>query len=313
MTASDRGAIRIGTRGSPLARTQTGHVVAALSAAHPGVKFELVIIRTSGDRALRDVVGAFVKELQEALLCGAVDLAVHSFKDLPTERPDGLTIGAVPVRQDPRDAVLSPHGTFAMLPQGSRVGTGSARRAAQLRNLRPDLRFLPLVGNVDTRLRKLREGDYEAIVAALAGLRRLDLPISDGVLADTGMTVDLLEIDGFLPAPGQGALAIECRSDDAYALDLIQPLDDPPSHVAVRAERAFLARLGGGCQTPVAAYATVEGDVLRLRGLVAAIDGATIVRGELTGATARPEALGDALADRLAREGALALLQGAPA
>lgn len=328
MTAPERRVIRVGTRGSLLARTQTGHVVAALSAAHPEVEFETVVIRTSGDRALRDVVGAFVKELQESVLSGTVDLAVHSMKDLPTDRPDGLTIGAVPLREDPREALLSAHrgsptclsssavgaarrrGILADLPEGARIGTGSARRAAQLRNKRPDLQFLPLVGNVDTRMRKLKDGEYDAIVAAMAGLNRLDLRIAHGLLADTGLCAEVLEVDTVLPAPGQGALAVECRTEDSRAIALLQTFDDPETHAAVRAEREFLAGLGGGCQTPVAAYATADGSALRLRGLVASLDGTTVLRGEMFGSIERPVDLGRDLAAELIGRGAQGLLQG---
>lgn len=308
MTPGERGVVRVGTRGSLLARAQTARVAAALEALHPEARFETVVVRTSGDRDRREVVGAFVKELQEALFAHEVDIAVHSMKDLPTERPQGLTIAAVPPREDARDALVSPLGGLKHLPKGALVGTGSVRRTAQLRSLRQDLQFKPLVGNVDTRLRKLAEGEYQAIVLALAGMLRLGFEVSDGVLDGRGLDVDLLEPAQMLPAPAQGALALECRSNDKRALALLTPLDDPASHAAVRAERAFLAALGGGCQTPVAAYAVVECSSCALRGLVAAPDGSRVIRGEADGSANEPEALGKALAERLLRLGAADIL-----
>ena len=310
MTPGRRSVVRVGTRGSVLARAQTGRVVAALQALHPGACLETVTVRTSGDRDRREVVGAFVKELQETLLSHEVDIAVHSMKDLPTERPPGLALAAVPPREDPRDALLSPTGCLADLPPGSVVGTGSVRRTAQLRGLRADLSFKPLVGNVDTRLSKLESGDYRAIVVAWAGMLRLDYNVVDGALKGRGLAVDLLDLDVMLPAPGQGALALECRADDPIAQALLTPMNDPASETAVRAERAFLAALGGGCQTPVAAYATVQGSACVLRGLAAAPDGSRAIRGEAAGAVDEPEALGKELAARLLKQGAGDLLSG---
>ncbi len=312
MTAPASASLRVGTRGSLLARTQTGMVIDALCALHPAVAIETVVIRTSGDRDRREVTGAFVVELQEALLRGEVDLAVHSMKDLPTARPAGLTIAATPAREAREDAVISPRGGFEMLPAGSRIGTGSLRRSAQLRALRPELEYLPLVGNVDTRLRKLLAGDYDAIVLSVAGMRRLGYPVHEGGFEFEGvrLLVDVQPAERVLPAPGQGALALEGRADDGATQALVEPLGCAATASCVAAERALLGALGGGCRTPIGASAVVEGDRLRLAGVVAAPDGATVVRGEAEGPVAEPEALGRGLAERLIAEGAAAILAG---
>lgn len=311
--------IRIGTRGSILARTQTDIVVSRLSSVYPELEMEIEIIRTSGDRQQREVIGAFVKELQEALLAGKIDLAVHSMKDLPTVEPPGITIAAVPEREDPREAIISGIGKLGWLKAGMRVGTGSLRRSAQLVKMRPDLFYLPLIGNVDTRLRKLESGEYEAIVMAVAGLNRLNLtsqllrPEDPKHSEDIRLIyMEILEPELMLPAPGQGALALECRQDDLLMLERLQPLDHLPTHQAVIAERAFLQALGGGCSVPIAAFAKIIGNQLLLDGLVAAPTGEKILRDQISGLSKEAEKLGTDLAERLIKQGAKELLQGVP-
>ena len=264
--------IRLGTRGSDLAQWQTNHVKGLLEQAWPGKQFKVQVITTRGDVVLDTPLpliggkGVFTEELEAALRDGVIDLAVHSLKDLPTENPAGLTIGAVPVRAGIHDALVSRTGyTLTSLPVGAAVGTSSTRRAAQLLRRRPDLQIVDIRGNVPTRVRKALDpdGPYDAIVLAYAGLERLDML---NVISDT------LPPDVMLPAPGQGALAVQCR-DDADSLALLQPLGHAETRLAVTAERAFLAALGGGCSVPVAAYATVENGLLHLRGRVNAPDG----------------------------------------
>ncbi len=300
--------IVIGTRGSALALAQSEWVAAAIQSVVPGITLRLERIRTAGDR-LSDAPlgpaggkGLFVKEIEEALLDGRVDLAVHSLKDVPAELPAGLTLGVFPRREDPRDVLVSRTGaTLDALPEGAAVGTGSLRRQAQLLDHRPDLKVVPLRGNVDTRLRKLDAGEVDAIVLAAAGLRRLGL--------ETRIT-EFLPPTRMLPAIGQGALAIELRERD-LAGDLgaiVVPLDHAETRAAVLAERAFLRRLGGDCQTPVAAHAGIAAGRLDLRAVVASPDGVRVVRGEMNGDAARGEALGAALAEDLLARGARAIL-----
>lgn len=289
--------LRIGTRGSALARAQADQVIRRLRASDPTLPLETVIIRTSGDRGQREVRGAFVKELQHALLQGEIDVAVHSLKDLPTDPTPGLRLAAVLEREDPRDALIARNGwTWWTLPPGARVGTGSPRRTAQLRAMRPDLTYLPLVGNVDTRLRRLKEGGYDAIVLAMAGLIRL------GRAAEVS---EIFPLERVLPAPGQGAIAVEVRADDGWAQAIVASLNHLPTWWAVTAERAFLRALGGGCRLPIAAYGTVRGERLMLEGLVIAPDGAWAVRARIEGPPAEAEALGEALAERVKAKGAM--------
>lgn len=289
--------LRIGTRGSALARAQADQVIRRLRAADPTLSLETVIIRTSGDRGQREVRGAFVKELQHALLQGEIDVAVHSLKDLPTDPAPGLRLAAVLEREDPRDALIARNGwTWWTLPSGARVGTGSPRRTAQLRAMRPDLTYLPLVGNVDTRLRRLEEGSYDAVVLAMAGLIRL------GRAAEV---TEIFPLERVLPAPGQGAIAVEVRADDGWAQAIVAPLNHFPTWWAVTAERAFLRALGGGCRVPIAAYGAVQGERLVLEGLVIAPDGAWAVRERIEGPPAAAEALGEALAERVKAKGAM--------
>jgi hydroxymethylbilane synthase len=295
----------LGTRGSKLALAQTDLVRAALLERHPGLVVEIEQITTRGDvildRPLSTIgdKGLFVTEIEDALRAGRIDLAVHSAKDLPSELPNDMALAAFPRRADPRDALVSRDGLqLAALPEGARVGTSSLRRACLLRHLRPDLRVADLRGNVDTRLRKLREGQYDAIVLAAAGLERLGLADEISEHLDPHM---------MLPAVGQGILGLEIRVGDEVTAALLAPLDDPAARVAALAERAFLARIGGGCQVPVGAYARVTDDALTLAGMIGARDG-RLVRGELSGPAGRPTELGARLAEELLDGGGRALL-----
>ncbi|MBL26473.1 MAG: hydroxymethylbilane synthase [Rhodospirillaceae bacterium] len=268
--------LRVGTRGSPLARAQTAEVCARLAAAHPSLRedgaIEQVIIKTTGDmvrdRVLADIggKGLFTKEIEEALADGRIDCAVHSMKDMPTRLPDGLAIVCMLPREDPRDAFIDRDGrSFADLPSGAVVGTASLRRAAQVLHRRPDLAVVPLRGNVHTRLRKLQEHQFDCTLLALAGLRRLSL---DAVATHVMDTADMLS------AVAQGAIGIEARVDDERVRNLLKPLDHGPTTTAVAAERAFLDRLDGSCRTPIAALALLDGKGgLSLRGLVVSLDG----------------------------------------
>jgi hydroxymethylbilane synthase len=293
------GPLRIGTRGSPLALIQAEELRRRLAAAHPHLAdpaaIELTVIRTTGDRVqdrpLADLggKGLFTKEIEEALLAGAVDFAVHSMKDLPTWLPSGLALACLLPREDPRDALLARDGaSIAGLPEGAVVGTASLRRQAQLLALRPDLRVVPLRGNVETRLRKLEAGTVDATLLALAGLKRLGL-------ADRATAI--LSADEMLPAVAQGALGIEVRAGDDVALALLAPLDDPATATVVAAERACLAGLDGSCRTPIAALAEPEpGGWLRLRALLATPDGRAVRRDERRGPASAPAELGRAAA-----------------
>lgn len=314
----------LGTRGSKLALAQSEMLAARLRAAHPGLAVELQIINTKGDRLL-DVAlsavgdkGLFVKELEQALLAGEVDLCVHSCKDLPSQLPARLALAAFSERADPRDVLVIPAKASAAslslldLPPGAVVGTSSLRRAAQLRALRPDLELRDVRGNVDTRLRKLAASQYDALILAAAGLDRLSLTAAGDRFESDGASFVAWRIpsDQMLPAVAQGILAVECRADDAATLARLAALDHGPSRAAALAERAFLRRLEGGCQVPIAAYATLADGQLTLRGLVGTLDGATIVRGERAGDPAAAEGLGVALAEELLAQGADAILAG---
>jgi hydroxymethylbilane synthase len=285
----------IGSRGSPLALWQARHIAASL--AELGVEARIEIIKTTGDK-ITDVPlaevpgkGLFTKEIEEALLDGAIDLAVHSLKDMPTELPPRLTLAAIPEREEPRDALIG--RSLADLKEGTIVGTSSLRRSAQLHALGLGLVIKMLRGNVDTRLRKLDEGQYEAIVLAAAGLRRLGL--EDRIQ-------QLLPEELMCPAVGQGALAIETRDDGGPAHEWVRNLDHADTRTAVTAERTLLAALGGGCQVPIGGFAYVEGSAIHLRAVVASPDGTRIVRGELSGL--EPHRVGEDLAQRLLSEGA---------
>jgi hydroxymethylbilane synthase len=286
---------RIGTRGSRLALRQAELALAALRRAFPGLQHQLVVVRTTGDRARHIPLahlggrGAFVAELEAALLREEVDLAVHSLKDLPAHLPDGLTLAAVPLRDDPRDALVSRHGhSWRDLPPGSVVGTSSLRRAVQLRLLRPDLKVVPIRGNVDTRVRKAQAGEVDAVVVAAAALDRLHI-----------LPSYLFPPEEMLPAAGQGAIAIEVRATDSEALALAQAVDDQEARACVTAERAFEAQLGVGCHGAAAALATLEGGRLRLRGLLSHPSEETVVRDEMWGLLEEAEELGRRLAAAL--------------
>jgi hydroxymethylbilane synthase len=298
--------LRIGTRGSRLALAQTELVRLALASAHrelgaPGV-LEIVTIRTTGDRVTDRPLaelggkGLFCKEIEAALLARRIDLAVHSMKDLPTWLPDGLTIGAVLERADPRDVLIArPPAPIAELPKAAVIGTSSVRRKAQLLARRSDLRVVDFRGNVDSRLRKLAAGEVDATLLALAGLRRLGID-------DAGMVV--LTPAEMLPAVGKGAIGIECRADDAASLALLAAIDHPASAACVRAERALLAALDGSCHTPIAGHAEIAAGRLHLRALVARPDGSACLRAERAGLSRDAERLGeDAGAELRARAG----------
>ncbi len=305
MTALGR--LVLGTRGSALALAQSRGVAARLEAAHPGLKVEVVVLKTSGDRlaevslAGQGGKGLFTKELEEALLQGRADLAVHSLKDLPTELPESLGLAAVTEREDFRDAWISAGPGLGELPAGARVGTGSPRRRVQLLALRPDLEVVELRGNVDTRLAKIRSGEVAAGVLAAAGLARL------GRLAEA---TSFFGPDEMLPAPGQGFLGLEARRGSAGVWDLVASLGSPRAWSEAGAERAFLAALGGGCQAPVAALArTVDGELL-LKGLVSDPGGSRLLRGEVRGPAGDWDRLGRELAGRLLEQGGRGLLEG---
>jgi hydroxymethylbilane synthase len=300
--------IRIATRASPLALWQAQHIREQLERLHgPELEVEVLALTTQGDRLLDRALaavggkGLFVKELEQALLDGRADIAVHSMKDVPVDFPPGLGLTAICRRADPRDALVSSRwAAVEALPRGARVGTASLRRRAQLLERFPHLEVLELRGNVNTRLARLDRGDFDAILLAAAGLERLGL--ADRIAAR-------LDPEGSLPAAGQGALGIECRLADAPTRALVAPLAHPETEVCVRAERAFNQRLQGGCQVPVAAYAERVGTAgLWLRGLVCASDGSRVVRGERRGPMTVAEALGSGLADELLARGAGELL-----
>jgi hydroxymethylbilane synthase len=298
-------ALRLGTRGSTLALWQAEHVKAEIG-REAGLPVEIVKIRTTGDKVL-DVPlarvggkGLFVKEIEEALLSGGIDLAVHSMKDVPTELPAGLAIVCVTKREDPRDAFLSVrYARFEELPRGARVGTSSLRRRTQLLGARPDLDVRELRGNLATRIRKMEEGVYDAIVLAAAGLKRLGW--EDRIR-------QCLPVELSLPAIGQGALGIEAREGDARVAEAVASLSDRDTTLCVRAERGFLDRLGGGCQVPVAAHAVTQGGGIALSGLVGRPDGTVILRASRKGPASAPEELGAALADELLAAGGRGIL-----
>ena len=297
--------LRIATRKSPLALWQARHVAALVQSRHP-IACELVELSTEGDRFLSAPLsrvggkGLFVKEIESAVIDGRADLAVHSLKDMTSQVPEALLIACVPAREDPRDAFVGRAGPKLFeLAKGARVGTSSLRRSCQILERRPDLQIVPLRGNVQTRLRKVGEEDLAGAVLALAGLRRLGL--------ESRMT-EVLEPEVSLPAVGQGALAIECRKDDAELRTLLEPLEDRVTRLAVTAERAFLARLEGGCTVPLAAHARVNGDRIALDGLVGRPDGSKVVRARREGAAADAERIGTELAEALLASGAQEIL-----
>jgi hydroxymethylbilane synthase len=301
--------VRIATRKSPLALWQAEHVAHALRRVHTDFQVEIIGMSTRGDKILDAPLakiggkGLFVKELEQAMLEGRADIAVHSMKDVPSDFPEGLRLAAIMEREDPRDAFVSNrYGALSDLPAGARVGTSSLRRACQLAERRPDLQIGPLRGNVQTRLGKLDAGDYDAVILAAAGLVRLGL----------GERIrQRLELDESLPAIGQGAIGIECRADDERVDALVTPLHHPPTADRVTAERALNSRLMGGCQVPIAGHAVLEGDGLYLRGLVGTPDGRRVLRGECRGPRSEAEQIGKDLALDLIGQGAREILAAA--
>jgi hydroxymethylbilane synthase len=292
------------TRPSALARWQTGYVMQQLQRHWPALICTEQIITTEGDRVLDISLpeiggkGLFTSELEQALLDGRVQAAVHSLKDLPTDDSPRLTLGATPQRADPHDILVCPAGNkLADLPSGSIVGTSSNRRSAQILASRPDLLVKPIRGNIDTRLRKVQAGDYDAIILAAAGLSRLGLD---------GMITEYLPFELMLPAPGQGALAVQCLSRDSQTLRLLQAIDHTETRLAVNAERAFLSALGGGCSLPVGAIATVSDDLITMQGIVVSMDGNQILR--VSAVNRDPILLGRELADKALSQGAADLL-----
>jgi len=298
--------IRIGTRGSQLALTQAHWVEKVLLQAHPHLKISLRIIKTTGDK-IQDAPlakiggkGLFVKEIEEALIGRRVDLAVHSIKDVPTEFPAGLHLAAITKREDPRDVFISREGlVLKKLPRGAKIGTSSLRRQSQLLHFRRDFEMIPLRGNLDTRLRKLEAMNLDGIVLAHAGVKRMGLE---------KRITEILPVEISLPAIGQGALGIETRIGDAAVEEYVRFLNDPDSAVAVSGERAFLRRLEGGCQVPIAAFGRIDGSTLQIEGMVGTVDGKRLVRHRVEGSVEKAEALGIELAEILLQKGAKEIL-----
>jgi hydroxymethylbilane synthase len=298
--------LKIGTRSSPLALWQAEWVSGRIRERYPEIEVALVKIKTTGDKIL-DVPlaqvggkGLFVKEIEEAMLRGDVDIAVHSMKDVPTEFPPGLGLACITKREDPRDALISRGLSFADLPRGARIGTSALRRQAQLLARRPDLEMVVIRGNVETRIDKLETEGLDAVILAAAGLKRLGF---------SNRITEYLPVELSLPAIGQGALGIECRLDDEELVTLISFLNDPETQRAVGAERAFLLRCEGGCQVPIAAFGETEGDQLRLTGFISSVDGTRSVRGSRTGPADSFIALGTGLADQLLADGGREILR----
>lgn len=299
--------VRIATRKSPLAMWQAYFVKAELERHHPSIEVELVPMSTKGDKILDTPLakiggkGLFIKELEVAMLEDRADIAVHSMKDVPMEFPEGLGLHCICQREDPRDAFVSnQYQSLADLPQGAVVGTSSLRRQCQLKAQRPDIKIKDLRGNVNTRLAKLDAGEYDAIILASAGLLRLEM--QQRIKA-------YIEPEQILPAGGQGAVGIECRSNDQQLLKLLAPLNHPATVARVTAERAMNRRLEGGCQVPIGCYAELEGEQLFVRGLVGAVDGSTVIEKQITGSSQQAEQLGLQLAEQLLEAGAEPILK----
>jgi hydroxymethylbilane synthase len=299
--------LKIGTRGSKLALAQSTWVKEEVESRYSHVQVELVRIRTKGDKMIDSPLsklggkGLFVKEIEDALLRREVHVAVHSMKDVPSELPGELMLSVFPWREDPSDALISEEDrTLEELPRGARVGTSSLRRAAQLLHIRPDLEVAALRGNVDTRLKKLDSGGLHAIILATAGLKRLGF---------AHRISQILPIESILPAIGQGALGLEVMRDNEETLGLLEFLNHEPTQITVTCERAFLKKLEGGCQVPIAGFAHIDGKSLHLRGIVAELDGSTLIRDEITGEKERAEEIGIALAERLLESGAAKILE----
>ena len=289
--------IRIGTRKSALALWQAEHISAELQRLYPNITVELVHFNTKGEKPLAQVggKGLFTAELEEAMHKGDIDIAVHSLKDMPTELPEGLTLGAISAREVPYDALVSPvYKTLDKLPEGARVGTSSLRRQAQLLHVRPDLKVEVIRGNVQTRLSKIETEKLDGVILAQAGLKRLGL--------DDQIT-QVFKADEMIPAVGQGALAIECRSDDTEMLEMLAPINDEATRYAVEGERSFLRQLNGGCQVPMGVHGTINKGQLTLKAMIASLDGKTVYEGEISGPAKKAEILGKNLAKALYEEG----------
>ncbi|MFO7986896.1 MAG: hydroxymethylbilane synthase [Desulfatiglandaceae bacterium] len=294
--------LRIGTRGSKLALKQSQWVKEQLESRHPDLQVELITIKTTGDKILDAPLnriggkGLFVKEIEDALLQGEVDVAVHSMKDVPAQLPEPLTLSTFPVRESPNDAFISiEFSDLDALPMEATVGTSSLRRGAQLLHMRPDLHLLSLRGNVDTRLGKLEQGEVQAVILAAAGLRRMGL---------AHRITQMIPFEQMLPAIGQGALGLEIRREDGQTTARLNSLNHEPTQAQIKAERAFLKRLEGGCQVPIGGLARIQGERLVFEGMVAELDGSTIYRDTLSGEKDQAEEIGNALAQRLIRHGA---------
>ncbi|MGM0427103.1 MAG: hydroxymethylbilane synthase [Thermodesulfobacteriota bacterium] len=294
--------LRIGTRGSQLALKQSQWVKKQLESRHPDLQVELITIKTTGDKILDAPLnriggkGLFVKEIEDALLQGEVDVAVHSMKDVPAQLPEPLTLSTFPVRESPNDAFISiEFSDLDALPMEATVGTSSLRRGAQLLHMRPDLHLLSLRGNVDTRLGKLEQGEVQAVILAAAGLRRMGL---------AHRITQMIPFEQMLPAIGQGALGLEVRREDGQTTARLNSLNHEPTQAQIKAERAFLKRLEGGCQVPIGGLARIQGERLVFEGMVAELDGSAIYRDTLSGEKEQAEEIGNALAQRLIRHGA---------
>ena len=298
--------IRIGTRGSDLALVQANWVSDRLKSLYPDMSVEVVPIRTRGDR-MQDISlveiggkGIFVKEIEEALLRGDIDIAVHSMKDVPVDLPDGLVIGAIPGREDPRDVLISREGRkMEGLSMGAKIGTGSLRRGMQIKNLMPDIEIVPVRGNIDTRIKKIVTENLDGIIIAAAGMKRMG----------RGREItQYIPLEVMMPSVGQGVLGIELREDDRKAGELISPLNHPDTVVEISAERAFLRRLGGGCQVPIAGIARKHGDNLVIKGLVGSVDGSVMIMDEVRGNSGDWEDMGSALAENILSRGGRVVL-----
>ncbi|MBI4298748.1 MAG: hydroxymethylbilane synthase [Chloroflexi bacterium] len=304
MTALKR--IVVGTRGSTLALYQTEEILKQLSYHHPDTEFVVSIIHSRGDREREAPLlslgkGIFVSDIETALLEGEIDLAVHSLKDLLSTLPPGLTLGAIGQRLDPRDVLVNRWGvTLDKLPLGAKIGTSSPRREALIRSERPDIQVVPIRGNVDTRLEKAKSRDYDGVVLAAAGIMRLDRQEEIS---------EYLPPQKFIPAVGQGALAVEIRSDDEQTLEIVSKAEHPPTRIAVNAERAFLQALGGGCKVPLAAYGEVKENKLFLYGMAATVDGPRLFRAEIVSDTSYPVEVGQRLAQELMDSGAREIIE----
>ncbi len=301
--------LKLGTRGSKLAMAQAEKAKATLESTHPGLEVEIVTIKTSGDRGEREQIGAFVHEIQVAILDGRVDVGLHCLKDVPVEQANGLTLAAHLRREDPRDGFIARVESLTQLPKDSVVGTGSVRRTSQLAKVRSDLTFKPLVGNVDTRLRKLMTGEYDAILLAVAGLKRLGLLDAWKDSEYASLSVTPMNTDEMLPAPGQAVLVLETRATDTDTKGLVSFFEHSETRACATAERAFLKAFGGGCSMPIASLGMIEGGQMNLSGLIASPDGGRVIRSVASGPVDDPLSVAKILADRLVEQGAWDLLQ----